>query len=143
MLSTFHDHEFKDLNLLKKFEEIKSNKFYYIRKWYEPNLINFFCQIKKVFKIAPITIKLNETQKAHDIRELVLYLMIVSIKDLNLISLEMKISVDELIKIKDNNEELEVKYEKEIKIFYESMMIHFLTNERAKLAITDFFNGNN
>jgi hypothetical protein len=139
MLSTFHDHEFKDLNLLKKFEEIKLNKFYYIRKWYEPDLINFFCQIKKVFKIAPITIKLNETQKAQDIRELVLYLMILSIKDLNLISQEMKISEDDLIRIKDNQEELEIKYEKEITTFYESMMNHFLFNERAKLAMKDFF----
>ena len=139
MLSTFHDHEFKDLNLLKKFEEIKLNKFYYIRKWYEPDLINFFCQIKKVFKIAPITIKLNETQKAQDIRELVLHLMILSIKDLNLISQEMKISEDDLIRIKDNQEELEIKYEKEITTFYESMMSHFLFNERAKLAMKDFF----
>ncbi len=139
MLTTFYDHEFKDLNLLKKFEEIKLNKFYYIRKWYEPDLINFFCQIKKVFKIAPITIKLNETQKAQDIRELVLYLMILSIKDLNLISQEMKISEDDLIRIKDNQEELEVKYEKEITTFYESMMSHFLFNERAKLAMKDFF----
>ena len=140
MLSTFHDHEFKDLNLLKKFEEIKLNKFYYIRKWYEPDLINFFCQIKKVFKIAPITIKLNETQKAQDIRELILYLMILSIKDLNLISQEMKISEDDLIRIKDNHEELEIKYEKEITTFYESMMRPFLFNERAKLAMKDFFN---
>jgi hypothetical protein len=139
MLSTFHDHEFKDLNLLKKFEEIKLNKFYYIRKWYEPDLINFFCQIKKVFKIAPITIKLNETQKAQDIRELILYLMILSIKDLNLISQEMKISEDDLIRIKDNHEELEIKYEKEITTFYESMMRPFLFNERAKLAMKDFF----
>ena len=48
----------------------------------------------------------------------IILLNILSLKDpLNLISLEMKISVDELIKIKDNNEELEVKYEKEL-IFY-------------------------
>ncbi len=137
MLTIWDDYEIQDEESKKKLEDVYKNPIPYIQKRHHPTFDGVLSRIRKLFKITPVAIKINDTEKAKKLREFILYLLITYTKEYEKIKLEFKLSQEELDLIKKDLT-LEKKYNKEILEYFSYEIDGEIRNIKSNICFSDF-----
>lgn len=132
----FIDYKIKDKELENELNEKCKNIIQHIKQSYKPSFDGLLSRFKKVFKITPVTLKENKTQKAKELHELALYMLVTHTDDMELIAKEMNTDIKELEAIKQDDS-LELKYEKQLNSFYKTMEDEYIINLHSNYSLRD------
>ena len=139
MLSEPFFHPLKDLNSIRKWKKIQANPIFLVMRHHKTDLNRLLGRIKKLYKIAPITVRENKTDLAKELREFVLYLSVRYIKDLEDLEEVMQAfntDKDELIQI-ENDFDLIIKYEEAENLYLEGFVDQTLDGLYTSLTLQE------